>query len=239
MSLIPKREQFKKWTMPTKVSYIAGVVGIIYAIIQGSLWINDVYQWTQPAPSKLSAQDQLIIDMNPTELEIIGVGKEKNSPAGEMVTFSIKNKSSVTAKNVRVYFYNYKGKKLLSDDKYSNGLNNTGIDIRAGETHKFKIALLDTYENFFNPDNPGAQLLKVSTKTQSETTSDLQAIVCGKINGEIPPCVFSYSTRSTVVDIRYGSIFGQRYHVLTQFYNDFLKGKVEFLPKPITFSGED
>lgn len=228
--LIPSREQFKKWTMPTRVSFIAAVFGIPIALIQSSLWIKDIYQWLQPAPLKLSAQDLLVIDKNPTKLDIVAVEKEKYSPTDEMVTISIKNSSNVTAKNVRVDFYNYHSKRFTNDDKYSNGINGSGVDISAGETRKYKIASLNTYKNFFNPEAPGAQLLNVSKKNQSATTPELQAIVCGKTNGEIAPCDFSYSTRSTVVDIKYGSIFGQRYHVLTQFYNEFLNGDVKFLP---------
>lgn len=107
--------------MPTRVSFIAAVFGIPIALIQSSLWIKDIYQWLQPAPLKLSAQDLLVIDKNPTKLDIISVEKEKYSPTDEMVTISIKNSSNVTAKNVRVVFYNYNSKRFTNDDGYSNG----------------------------------------------------------------------------------------------------------------------
>lgn len=225
--------------MLNRICYVGAVLGIFVGSVQLTIWIIGVYQWLEPAPSKLSAQDLLTIDQNPTELEIVGVKKEKYNSNDELVTFTIKNTSTVTAKNVRVEFYNYNSNKSPYSDEFANGYNGTGIDIRAGETRKYKVALLSDYENFFNPDDPGSPLLRVSTEIQSKKPFELEAIVCGVINGEIPPCTFSYSGRSTVVDIRYGSIFGQQYHVLTQFYNNFLKGEVKLLPNLTIRSSKD
>lgn len=227
---IPSAKQFKSWTMLSRIGYVGAVIGIVVGTVQLTLWGIEVYKWIMPAPSKLSAQDLLTIDQHPTELEIIGVDKEKYNSSTEMVTFTIKNMSTVTAKNVRVNFYNYNGKKISDFDRYSNGYDGAGVDIRAGATRKFKVALLSNYGNFFNPENPEAPLLKVSTEIQSEKPFELQKLACGVINGEIPPCTFSYSIKSTIVDIRYGSIFGQKYSVLTQFYNSFLDGEVKLLP---------
>lgn len=225
--------------MLSRIGYVGAVLGIFVGSVQTTLWVIDVYQWLEPPPSKLSAQDLLTIDQNPTELEIVGVEKEKYSANDELVTFTIKNTSNVTAKNVRVDFYNYYSIKSPYTGEFSSDDNGTGVDIRAGETRKYKVALLSDYEKFFNPDDPGAPLLRVSTEIQSEKPLELQAIVCGVINGEIPPCTFSYSGSSTFVDIRYGSIFGQKYHVLTQFYNNFLKGEVKVLPKLAMSSSKD
>ncbi|WP_233968878.1 hypothetical protein [Pectobacterium polaris] len=225
--------------MLNRIGYVGAVLGIFVGSVQLILWAIGVYQWLEPAPSKLSAQDLLTIDQNPTELEIVGVEKEKYNSNDELVTFTIKNTSTVTAKNVRVEFYNYNSNKYPYSDEFASGYNGTGVDIRAGETRKYKIALLSDYENFFNPDDPGAPLLRVSTEIQPKQPFELEAIACGVINGEIPPCTFSSSGRSTVVDIRYGSIFGQKYHVLTQFYNTFLKGEVKLLPNLVMRSNKD
>lgn len=228
--LIPSSKQFKSWTMLNRIGYVGAVVGIVVGAVQLTLWGIGIYQWLMPAPSKLSAQDLLTIDQHPTDLKVIAVGKEKINSNDEIVTFTIKNTSTVTAKNVRVNFYNYSGKKAPKFDRYSNGYNDTGIDIRAGATHTFNVALLSNYKKFFNPEDPGADLLSVSTKIQPEKTYELQKIACGVINGEIPPCTFKYLVRPTVVDIRYGSIFGQKYNVLAQFYNSFLDGEAKLLP---------
>lgn len=236
---IPSPRQFKSWTMLNRIGYVGAVIGIVVGTVQLSLWGMDIYQWLRPAPSKLSAQDLLIIDQHPTELQIMEVDKEKYKTGEEIVTFTIKNKSTVTAKNVRVDFYNYIGKKSPNIDRYSNGYNDMGVDIRAGATHKFKVALLSDYESFFNPEDPGASLLRVSTKIKSEKAFELQKLACGLINGEIPPCSFSYSIRSTIVDIRYGSVFGQKFNVLTQFYNSFLDSEVKFLPEMAMLGSED
>jgi hypothetical protein len=226
--LIPTKEQFKKWTMLSRMGYIAAVVGIPVGLVQLVLWAIGLVQWLGPSPTTLSAQDLLIIDKNPTKLEITGVEKEKYGTKYEIVTFSIKNTSTVTAKNVRVAFYNYEFRKFTHNDRFSNGYNDSGVDIGAGETRKYKIASINNYEHFFNPDYPGAPLIRVSTTLQSNKLTDIREIACGKINGEVPLCSFSYSTSSTIVDVRYGSIFGQKYHVLTQLYNDFLDGEVTF-----------
>ncbi|NJC38071.1 hypothetical protein GGR60_002625 [Xanthomonas arboricola] len=237
--LIPSAKQFKSWTMLNRIGYVGAAIGIFVGSVQLIIWTIGVYQWLEPAPSKLSAQDLLTIDQNPTKLEITRVKKEKNSSSDELVTFTIKNTSNVTAKNVRVEFYNYESSKSPYGDEFANGYNGNGVDIRAGETRKYKVALLSDYEKFFNPDDSGAPLLRVSTEIQSERPFELEALACGVINGDIPPCTFSTSGRSTVVDIRYGSIFGQKYHVLTQFYNTFLKGEVKFLPKLTMRSSKD
>ena len=237
--LIPSPKQFKSWTMLNRIGYVGAVIGIVVGSVQLTLWGIDVYKWLIPAPSKLSAQDLLTIDQHPTELQIIGVDKENYNTSDEMVTLTLKNMSTVTAKNVRVEFYNYRGKKTPNFDRYSNGYDGAGIDIRAGATHKFKVALLTNYGDFFNPENPAAPLLKVSTKIHSENPFELQKLACGVINGEIPPCTFDHSINSTIVDIRYGSIFGQKYNVLTQFYNSFLEGEVKLLPDLAMLASED
>ena len=146
----------------------------------------------------------------------------------KIVVFKLKNDSKVTAKNVSVDFYNYLNKKSL----FTKGIryldNGTGIDIPAGETRAYKVAYLKDYEDFFNPDSPGSRLLRVSKDVNLHNPFELNAIACGVIDGEIPTCSYSSSGRSTIVSIKYGSIFGQKYKFITQFYNNFLDGEVSY-----------
>ncbi len=223
------RHQSKSLGLNRKINHIAAIVGILVAIIQVTLWGIDLYKWAQPSVDKLSPSDLLVIDQNPTNIEIVQAEKLAVDKDGESIFFTLRNNSNVTAKNVRVSFYNYKGDKSPYHDRFTN--DNDGIDIPAGENKSYKVAFISDYEKFFNPENPGAKLLKVSTKINSEKPFELQAIACGVENGEISPCSFNSSGRSTIVDIKYRSIFGQTYQTLTQFYNIFLDGEISYLPK--------
>ena len=64
--------------------------------------------------------------------------------------------------------------------------------------------------------------MKVSTDINPKNPFELQNTVCG----DAASCSFNLNGNSTVVNIRYGSIFGQKYGLLTQFYNTFLDGEV-------------
>jgi len=220
--LKPLTPSFRKRSTLNKI--VLGGALLAGAILL-SIWANDTYQWLQPAPPKLSAQDLLSIDQHPTDLKVLSVEKGKHGINNGFVIFTIKNTSTVTAKNVRVNFYNYNSNK----SPYS-GPPGRGADIPAGKTREYKVAILGDYKKFFNPGDPGAPLLKVSTKIQSVRFFALEPIVCGTANDEALPCFFSSTIRPTVVDISYGSIFGQKHHVLTQFHNAFLIGEVKFQP---------
>ncbi|CAK1692133.1 SMODS-associating 2TM beta-strand rich effector domain-containing protein [Vibrio crassostreae] len=220
--LVPTKKQFLGWTMLNRLGYIAAVVGIPVSMIQLSLWSLDAYQWLQPGPQVLTAADKLIIDQNPTKLEIDSVSIEKYDSQRDMVVFTLRNPSTVTAKNVRVDFYNHKNEK----SQYSKGLryidSGSGIDIPAGQTRSYRVAYKEEYERFFNPTDPGEELLKVSKHINAKNPFELQNIVCG----DASTCSFNSNGNSTIVNIKYGSIFEQKYGLLTQFYNTFLDGKV-------------
>lgn len=200
----------------------AAIVGIIVGVIQLTLWGVDVYKWYQPSPQHLTAADKLIIDQNPTKLEIADIAIEKHDSKRDMVILTLFNPSSVTAKNVRVDFYNNKNEK----SPYNEGLHHVdggdGINIPAGETRSYRIAYKKDYESFFNPMDPGEPLLKVSKEINPKNPFELHNIVCGMATS----CSFNSNRNSTIVNIRYGSIFGQKFKVLTQFYNTFLDGEV-------------
>ncbi|CAH7427699.1 conserved hypothetical protein [Vibrio chagasii] len=220
--LVPTKKQFLGWTMLNRLGYIAAVIGIPVSVIQLSLWSLDAYQWLQPGPRILTAADKLIIDQNPTKLEIDSVSIEKYDSQRDMVVFTLRNPSTVTAKNVRVDFYNHKNEK----SQYSEGLryidSGSGVDIPAGQTRSYRVAYKEAYERFFNPTDPGEELLKVSKHINAKNPFELQNIVCG----DASTCSFNSNGNSTIVNIKYGSIFGQKYGLLTQFYNTFLDGKV-------------
>lgn len=220
--LFPTKNQFKKWTMLSRVSYIAAAIGIPVTAIQLSLWAWGAYQWIQPAPQVLTAADKLLIDQNPTKLEIADVAIEKYDSKREMIVFKLKNPSRVTAKNVRVNFYNHNSEK----SPYSEGIryidSGSGIDIPAGEIRSYRVAFKNDYENFFSPNFIDKKLLKVSTEIDSKNPFELNYVVCKNTSS----CSFSSIINSTVVSIKYGSIFGQKYGLYAQFYNTFLDGKV-------------
>ena len=221
-SLIPTKKQFLGWTMLSRIGYIAAVIGISVGAIQLTLWGFDVYQWSKPTPKVLSNSDKLLIDQNPTKLEIKNVRIEKYDSKRDIVIFELLNSSTVTAKNVRVDFYNHRNEK----SNYSGGMryidSGDGINIPAGESRSYRVAYKKDYETFFNPNNPGEKLLKVSKEINSKNPFELQAMVCG----DATSCSFNSTGNSTIVSIRYGSIFGHKYTVLTQFYNTFLDGDV-------------
>lgn len=220
--LIPTKNQFYKWTIPTRIGYIAAVIGISVGGIQLCLWGGEIYKWSQPAPQILTAADKLVIDQNPTNLEIADVFIENFDSKHDMIVLTLKNPSTVTAKNVRIDFYNNLDRK----SPYSEGLRHidsgSGIDIPAGQTLSYRVAFLNDYENFFNPQAPGKKLIKVSKDINIQNPFELHNIVCGDSSS----CSFSSNTISTIVNIKYGSIFDQRYRLLTQFYNTFLDGKI-------------
>ena len=66
--------------MLNRIGYIGAAIGIFVGSVQLIIWTICIYQWLEPAPSKLSAQDLLTIDQNPTKLEIARVEKEKTAP---------------------------------------------------------------------------------------------------------------------------------------------------------------
>ncbi|MFT4776915.1 MAG: hypothetical protein ACI9B7_001289 [Oleispira sp.] len=216
--LIPTKKQFLGWN----ISYIAAAIGIPVAVIQAILWGVGAYQWSQPSPQILKAADKLIIDQNPTNLEIENIAIEKYDSKRDMVVFTLRNPSKVTAKNVRVDFYNDSSEK----SPYSEGLryvdSGSGIDIPAGQIRTYRVAFKKVYEKFFNPKGPDGKLIKVSKDINSKDPFELKNTVCG----EAASCSFNSNSNSTVVNIKYGSIFGQKYRLLTQFYNTFLDGKV-------------
>ncbi|MGT0149532.1 hypothetical protein ACT691_06955 [Vibrio metschnikovii] len=94
-----------------------------------------------------------------------------------------------------------------------------GINIPAGESRSYRVAYKKDYETFFNPDNPGEGIKGVKEINSKIHLSYKQLCVvmlhlAHSIRLAIP----------TIVSIRYGSIFGHKYTVLTQFYNTFLDG---------------
>lgn len=220
--LIPQKKQFLKWTILNRTGYIAAVIGIPVGSIQLILWAWGIYQWYQPAPQILTAADKLVIDQNPTKLEIADVSIEEYDSKRDMIVFKLRNPSKVTAKNVRVDFYNHLNEK----SPYSEGLryidSGNGIDIPAGQIHSYRVAFKNDYENFFNPKDSGGKLLKVSKEINPKNPFELHNIVCGDASS----CYFNSNGNSTVVNIKYGSIFGQKYRFLTQFYNTFLDGEI-------------
>ncbi len=220
--LIPSKKQFLSWSMLNRMGYVAAAIGIPVGVLQLFLWGIDAYRWSQPSPLILSVADKLLIDQNPTKLEIEKVSVEQYDSKRDMVVFTLKNPSTVTAKNVRVDFYNH----LSQKSSYSQGLryvdSGSGIDIPAGELRSYRVAFMEDYEIFFNPTSPGGQLLKVSKDINPKDPFELQRMVCSNAT----PCYFNSNGNSTVVRIKYGSIFGQKYGLLTQFYNTFLDGEV-------------
>lgn len=220
--LIPTKKQFLSWTMLHRLGYISAVIGIPVCVIQLILWGIDAYYWLQPAPQILSVSDRLTIDQNPTRLEIDNVSIEKYDSQRDVVVFKLRNPSTVTAKNVRVDFYNNKYEK----SKYSKGLRYVdtghGIDIPAGQARTYRVAYKEDYERFFNPSDPGEQLLKVSKDINAKIPLELKNTICGDVSS----CSFNTNGNSTIVNIKYGSIFGQKYGLITQFYNTFLDGEI-------------
>lgn len=216
--------------MPTRVGYLAAVATIITLTIQIPVWGFGVYSWLQDAPPKLSAVDKLVIDQNPTKIVISGVSKEPVGPNKEAVFLTLANNSTVTARNVRVYLYNHLSSRVSIAEPFANGLEGSGVSIPAGESRRYRISDVDDYENLFNPENPESSLLRVSTEVQDEAPFELATLACGVDQWGVRPCEFDSTGLSTVVNLRYGSIFGQKYNVLTQFYNTFLKGEVRYLP---------
>lgn len=106
---------------------------------------------------------------------------------------------------------------------YPNGYNGYGVDISAGATRTYRIAAVSKYTDLFYPANRNAKLVYVSTKLQSALPADILTNVCATAGQSADDCDVSTEGISTVVSIRYGSIFGQKYSTLTQFYNTFLK----------------
>lgn len=213
--------------MPTRVGYIAAIVGIIGFSIQISIWGYGAYMWLQPAPTQLSAADLLVIDQNPTKVMVTNVSIDSaESIDGQSVFLTLTNKSSVTAKNVRLDIYNHLGAWVPLSEPFANGYKGAGDDIPAGESRRYRIASIAEYAKLFNPKDPRSKLLRVSTKIQDENSFELSAVVCGTQDGDTGSCAFNSKELSTVVRLRYGSIFGQKCELLTQFYNTFLEGKV-------------
>lgn len=215
--------------MLNRIGYLAGVVGLIVGITQLFLWSSDVYSWLKPAPKKLSAADLLVIDQHPTELKLVKISRE-NINSDQFLSIYLKNTSTVTAKNAQLTFYNHKGLKYPYGQELTNLYDGSKTDIRAGATQKYTIASVKNYESFFGPSTPNAKLLRASTTIQSEKPFELEEIVCGRKNGGIASCSFNADGNSTILDIKYGSIFEQKYSTLTQFYNTFLNGEVKYLP---------
>lgn len=220
--LLPTKKQFQKWNMLNRMGYIAAFIGIPVAITQLVLWISSTYQWLESAPKILTVADKLLIDSNPTNLEIADVSIQKYDSKRDVIVFTLVNPSSVTAKNVRVDFYNYESEK----SPFSEGMryvdSGDGIDIPAGKMRSYKVAFKSDYENFFNPNNPSEELLGVSKNITHKNPFELNNIVCGNASS----CFFESNRNSTAVSIKYGSIFGQKYGLYTQFYNIFLDGEV-------------
>lgn len=228
--LIPTKKQFLGWTMPTRVGYLAAIATFITFAIQIPDWGYRVYSWLQDAPPKLSAADKLVIDQNPTKVTITGVSKKPVGPNKEAVFLTLTNNSKVTARNVRVYLYNHLGTRVSTAEPFTNGMEGSGVSIHAGESRQYRLSDVSDYENLFNPETPGASLLRVSTQVQDEAPFELATLACGVDQWGVRPCEFDSTGLSTIVNLRYGSIFGQKYNVLTQFYNTFLKGEVRYLP---------
>ena len=228
--IIPSKKQFNRWTILKRVAYLASLVAVIGFAIKILTWSYGVYTWFQPAPANLSPADLLIIDQNPTSVEITNISIESLGTGSEAVFLTLTNNSSVTARNVQVYLYNHLGAKLAVAEPFANGYKGGGMDIAANMNRRYKIGSLQEYERSFNLKDPNARLLRVSTQPQDLQPFELQALACGYKQGRIRPCAFGLVDRSTLVDLRYGSIFGQKYAALTQFYNTFLQGKVEYLP---------
>lgn len=219
--------------MPTRVGYLAAVVTIITLAIQIPVWGFGLYSWLQDAPPKLSAADKLVIDQNPTKVVISGVSKKPVGPNKEAVFLTLTNNSNVTARNVRIYLYNQLGSRVSIAETFANGLEGSGVSIPAGESRRYRISDVDDYENIFNSENPGFSLL-VSTVVQDEAPFELATLARGDDQWGVRPCQFDSTGLSTIVNLRYGSIFGQKYNVLTQFYNTFLKGEVYYLPDQLS-----
>jgi hypothetical protein len=231
--LIPSAKRFKSWNMIGRMSYVGIVMGMFVGFIQLSIWGVGIYDWTQPAPDTLSAGDKLLIDQNPTKLEMVGVIREPYDNRGDVIALSIRNSSTVTARNVKVVFYNHEGIKSPYFDEVSELQNGNGIQIRAGETEKYIIAFVKDYEMFFNPSSPRDRLIGVSININTENPFEEGAVVCGTSKNSLVPCKYRAVGLSTVVHIKFGSIFGYKYNILTQFYNRFLDGEIEFLPSLI------
>lgn len=221
--LIPTKKQFLKWTMLSRLGYLAAVIGIPVCSIQLTIWGWEVYQWSQPGPQILTAADKLIIDQNPTNLEILNVTIEESDSKRDMIVFTLRNPSTVTAENVRVDFYNYLGEKSPHSEGIRYIDNGRGIDIPSGQTRSYRVAFKEEYEKFFNPKDPSEPLLKVSKSVNRKDPFELQNTICGNAS----TCSYNSKGNSTVVNVKYGSIFGQKYGLLTQFYNTFLDGEIQ------------
>jgi hypothetical protein len=224
--LIPSKKQFMGWNLPTRFAYIVGVVAIATFVIQTSIWGYALYHWMKPAPSHISAADLLVIDQHPTKVAIANVTIDTDGGGDEKFVFlTVTNRSSVTAKNVRLDFYSHVGAKVDAIEPFANGYEASGVDIPAGDSRRYKIASVKAYAKLFNPGHADSTLLRVSTKIQDEEPHEFEDIVCGPQGKGSDPCAFDVTGVSTVVRVRYGSIFGEKHLLLTQFYNTFLVGQ--------------
>lgn len=227
--LVPNKVEFLGWNTLQRIGYLAGVAAVVTFFVQISIWAYGVNKWSQDPPSEISAADKLVIDQNPTKVDISDVSKEPFGSNKEAVFLTLKNRSSVTARNVRIYLYNHEGSKMPIAEPFANGPEGTGVGIPAGENRRYRIGYVDEYEKIFYPEQRHASLLRVSTKFQDEAPFELETLACGVDEWGVRPCTFRSTGISTLVNIRYGSIFGQKYNTLTQFYNTFLIGEVDFL----------
>lgn len=225
LKIIPSQRQWKGWGLPGRAAYVAAVLGIPVAVVQLSIWGYDAYRYFQPAPqnvdlAKVRTQKQQV-DAN-LKITDVGIGPAYDR-ARKYVYIAITNVSPTAAKSVRVDFYNYLGKSVSVSPLLSSEASNDDVDIAAGATKQFRVAQLEDYAKLFAPHLFSSELLSVSTSLKAQTPSGISQSICATQLNESNLCSFNTKWLSTIVRIRYGSMFSKEHVLLTQYYNTFLE----------------
>jgi hypothetical protein len=174
-----------------------------------------------------SNQEALIKDQNPTILTLHAISLKNYWESEEpYVVATLKNTSSVSAKNIEVTFWKETDSEIKSDDIIYSKYHIKNLIIRAGEEHDFPIAPISKYVNIINPSSDPSSLIDFRTGSSKNAKEDLRAKLCGDLN-RLSYCNFKTVSRATFVVMKYNSIFRDQIEKATGFSNIFLAGEIQ------------
>ena len=145
------KQQWKKWTLPSKASYVGlwfGIFGTIFGIVGVILAI---YFYINPPATPPSNCDKFVQTQNPTDVELLLIRQSSwVGDFGKYLTFRFENLAKVPAHKFKISL-SVDGEKLSSDfpTEY-NKIDTSLLSIKPGKTEDFPIIPIHVIEKKFN-----------------------------------------------------------------------------------------